>query len=391
MPKQAQLPALTGLRFVAALLVVVHHVMRHFRPGIVPTDAQDPVIAVLERLLYALLYEGGIAVDFFFVLSGFILTYNYVNQAGDQRVSGPGFYIARIARIYPAYIFSLFIAAGPFLWQNAQLSLLGQCRILFLNLTMTQSWTTSAYTWNDPAWSLSVEAFFYVSFPFLALYIGRLMPSHFPHALVACWLAICIAPLLCLAIGRTGLVSQGIALNTLFVNPVVRLPEFVFGMLLGRWFVLSGGVRELDRIFTTGIALIVCVVGLIIVFSYPALEYVPGLLAPCWGLLLLSATSTRGRTRIWRARLVVLLGEASYSLYLLHWPLWDWLTLLLGRPRVAPGSPVGWLLVLGYLALLIIASLGSYRYIEKPARQAIRSFSSTVVGRVGGARTRRAS
>ena len=115
MPKLVQLPALTGLRFVAALLVVVHHVMRHFRPGIVPTDAQDPVIAVFERLLYAVLYEGGIAVDFFFVLSGFILTYNYVNQAGGQRVSGPGFYIARIARIYPAYIFSLFVAAGPFL------------------------------------------------------------------------------------------------------------------------------------------------------------------------------------------------------------------------------------------------------------------------------------
>ena len=100
-----QLKPLTGLRFLAALLVVVHH----FGPYILTSPVSDPLrtLKVVERNI---IFTGMIGVDLFFVLSGFILAYTYLDGRGRLRGTRGQFWIARIARIYPIYVCAWVVA-----------------------------------------------------------------------------------------------------------------------------------------------------------------------------------------------------------------------------------------------------------------------------------------
>src|SRR5580704_11495728 len=157
-----RLNALTTLRFLAALHVVLFH-MRV--TGVLPGG---------PWWYQNFSSVGYIGVNLFFVLSGFILVYTYANTT----VSPRRFWQARFARIYPAYALSLLLSAPffffavryldiPFLAWSKQ-HLVAAC---VLTLTLLQSWfPEAALTWNAVCWSLSVEAFFYLAFPLLLLW-----------------------------------------------------------------------------------------------------------------------------------------------------------------------------------------------------------------------------
>jgi peptidoglycan/LPS O-acetylase OafA/YrhL len=170
-----EIRALTGLRIVAALLVVVFHIRGNLRNAF--PEFTDAVWPVLD--------SGLLGVDLFFALSGFVLTLNYVDAVG-VRLSRSGtarFLWARVARVWPAYAVTLLIAgiwhAGlPVIgWQDpvpvrdlSALSFLRQFGLVVL-------WTEGDYdrlTWNGPAWSVSAEALAYLVFPILALLLFRL-------------------------------------------------------------------------------------------------------------------------------------------------------------------------------------------------------------------------
>ncbi|MCY3003682.1 MAG: acyltransferase, partial [Planctomycetota bacterium] len=145
------LPALTGLRFVAAFAVFVEHSREAFG---IPIDG-------LQML-------GGVAVGFFFVLSGFILTYVYGSQL--ERRDVPRFWLARWARIWPLHVVCL--ALAMLLQPSHHVPHDGHAwAVLASHVALLQSWSTEG-DWtlalNGPAWSISVELFFYLSFPFLA-------------------------------------------------------------------------------------------------------------------------------------------------------------------------------------------------------------------------------
>ena len=155
--RRPHLRALTSLRFFAALLVLVFH-YRH----------------------KALIFSNGLsefgyeAVSFFFILSGFILTYTYTTPKG-LNVSVRDFLVTRIARIAPSYYLALALALPIFLVK-------GPWNAAPLVITMTQAWVpTSAMAWTAPAWSLSNEMFFYLCYPvfyWLALRI-KVVPFFF--------------------------------------------------------------------------------------------------------------------------------------------------------------------------------------------------------------------
>jgi peptidoglycan/LPS O-acetylase OafA/YrhL len=155
--RRPTLPALTGIRFFAAFYVVLFHsrpwLMSHFN---------------LPGSLITFLGNGYLAVALFFLLSGFILSYTYAGNVENGRQHAK-FWEPRFARIYPVYFLSLMLAL-PF--QRA-LPLTTKIAVL----AMVQAWNpfrrgwTGA--WNYPAWSLSVEAFFYLCFPFIQKRISR--------------------------------------------------------------------------------------------------------------------------------------------------------------------------------------------------------------------------
>ncbi|MBV9480654.1 MAG: acyltransferase [Acidobacteria bacterium] len=163
-----RLDALTSLRIFAALHVVLFH-MR-----------VTGILAGGPWVYQNFAGIGYIGVNFFFVLSGFILVYTYAGHSLNPRQ----FWQARFARIYPAYVLSLVISAPfffvavrhlnlPFFsWSKNHLLL-----ACILTVCLLQSWVPqAALTWNSVSWSLSVEAFFYSVFPSLAAYIKRLSP-----------------------------------------------------------------------------------------------------------------------------------------------------------------------------------------------------------------------
>src|SRR5215469_5949735 len=248
-----RLHTLTSLRFFAALHVVLFHMrVVSIVPG-GPWWYQN----------YASI--GFVGVNFFFVLSGFILVYTY---EGPQ-LSARNFWWARFARIYPAYLLSLILAAPfffsalrhldlPFFAWSKQHTLLA-CA---LTLGLLQSWVPEgALTWNSVCWSLSVEAFFYFVFPFFLLRSKRLSAAGLIVGLFALWGLSLSLTLGYVLVHPDGLANVNSTSTTLFwknvirFNPLVRLPEFLVGMLAGRLFLRATAGQNRSKELATPLVL----------------------------------------------------------------------------------------------------------------------------------------
>ncbi len=171
---KAFIKPLTGLRFAAAMLVVMHHLLH------IDVSSGHGVGCLLKKLASNFSSAGFVGVSFFFVLSGFILTYTYLGRPGQVGIKRRDFCVARLARVYPTYLFALVIAAVPFWrgWQPGGPNTACATPKVVTALTtplLLQAWTPCARAWwNAPGWSLSAEAFFYLLFPLLAVPIVRL-------------------------------------------------------------------------------------------------------------------------------------------------------------------------------------------------------------------------
>jgi peptidoglycan/LPS O-acetylase OafA/YrhL len=355
---------LTGLRFLAALLVVLYHV------GLASRLLMPPIVGI-----------GYVGVGFFFVLSGFILTYTYLDANGQLSRSRDAFWGARIARVYPVYLVAYIIAVLPFVWHHdprAHAILTG-----LSTLTLTQAWLPwSADAWNGPGWSLSCEAFFYLLFPVIAIPIARLSRRRLGLAVNLFWLAALAGPLLYIAWNPDGLHTWGWAdsawIRVVRFAPLIRLPEFLMGVALGRMFVIDYtdvSARGTARLSRMGLVPLIALVGICVVpCSGVPLPYIllhDGLLDPLFGLLIYGLAWNTGRVATCLAMpAMVALGEASYALYILHVPLRDWLGRLISAPTAGdPRCLVYWS---AYLCLCIAFALLTMRFVEQPARRAIR-------------------
>jgi peptidoglycan/LPS O-acetylase OafA/YrhL len=382
-PPLARLDGLTGLRFLAAIYVVVFH---YATPSLVNAPR-----AVLNVAL-----SGYVAVDFFFILSGFILAYNYLAPNGDLKTTKRQFWVARFARIYPAYALSFllilpFVAHDLLQTEPFKMALYHFGRSLGVVTVMQQGWLPWMSMWgNAPAWSLSVEAFFYLSFPLLAPLLGRLPLRACVPLLVGVWLLGMSAPAVRIAqdhasveyttmpgepswapataVERPWVATSDRAhalikddLSTMVV-PIFRLPEFIAGILLGR--LLLGSTpqqrRRAGRLVAPGLVAIVALLAVSDHIPKPLLRN--GLLAPLFCLVIFGMSGGGSwLERLLSKRAFLPLGEASYSAYILQNPIAQ----LLGFEG---GSLLGFL---GYLVVLIAASLLSFFKVETPIRKLV--------------------
>jgi peptidoglycan/LPS O-acetylase OafA/YrhL len=200
-PMRRNLPALTISRFFAAALVVIFHYPNK--------------LAIFPASISNFGYE---AVTFFFILSGFILTYNHATSAGLNLPLG-AFLRARLARIVPAYWLALLIAA-PFTLAGVLRS--GVDFDLGLVPLMLQSWKPHAsLLWNPPAWSLSNEMFFYAIYPITWTIWLRL---EWKKSIAISWALIVLAD-----VARWLLVSDS---DLAAYFPLLNLPQFLLGISL---------------------------------------------------------------------------------------------------------------------------------------------------------------
>lgn len=381
---RTQLAALTGLRFIAALAVVLDHYATVFIWWD-PAKSSPSAMTPAPRGWSQLLHGGGTGVDCFFVLSGFILAYTYATPAGTLRGSRRSFWVARIARIYPVFLVGLGLDTLLFFERSHHLGSL----LAGLGATplLLQAWIPSLNTWNSwnpPGWSLSVEAFFYLLFPFILVGLaGRSRRILWASAVAAVIILAAVPAVLIYLVDMWRPLFGWTLDQVLYYNPLMRLPEFTLGVSLGLLYVGGHGhlgthntsvTSPLTRITRWDVILVT--LGLAVAgaqfLPLPTQYPISAVAAPIFAVaifLVASRQSVISSMLSWRG--CVWLGEVSYGIYILHVPIWGWLTLVgLTLLHLAPAAPV--LLPLYFASVLALAGL-SYRFIERPARKAIRA------------------
>jgi peptidoglycan/LPS O-acetylase OafA/YrhL len=352
----ASLAPLTTVRFLAAFSVVMFHF-------------GGDLLAHLPRAAQLVFERGYVSVSFFFVLSGFILAYTYF---ADGRTLAPrAFYRARFARIYPVYLLG-FVLQGFAFGGNMPASIGTLAMTAGLNLLLLQSWVVTLIPeWNVPAWSLSTEAFFYLIFPLAGLFILKLRQW---QALVLCLVLTTLAFAPCV-IDLTPLQGRPTAhqLDLIGCSPLLRSLEFLIGVLVGRMYLRMKSVEW------GNILALLATAAILATFygssSQPLELWREKALIPLFALSILGLANCKGRLWQWLSLpWLVVLGEASYALYILHWPLYNIAmsvrSSLLRLPSNDPHPGSRFFLI--YLVSAIGISVFVLKKIELPARAYLR-------------------
>jgi peptidoglycan/LPS O-acetylase OafA/YrhL len=352
--RMPQLKALTSVRAFAALYVGLYHMVQP---------------RVQWGALNTFMSAGYISVSFFFVLSGFILTYTHGLEYAAGKGDKKQFWVARFARVYPIYfaitLWSGYIGRAAF-HQRAHIF------AFVADLLMLQAWSIRMVSFfNVAAWSLSVEAFFYLLFPFIVL---RLRPRSLKTGLLV--FAGCYAA--CLAIASVGVIVDPIpgwddrlagaagAHHFLFAlrrYPFLQLPEFACGIALGWIYLQSNVSRRFGQV-----ALWTGLIGLMIALALS--EHLPfellhnGLLLPLFALLVIGMTQRNIVSTALGAAPFLLLGEASYSFYLLHFNFSEICASEFGWKMDIPG-------LLPRMLILVPLCICLHLWVERPARRMV--------------------
>ncbi|GIF37248.1 acyltransferase family protein [Actinoplanes xinjiangensis] len=356
-----QIKALTGVRAVAAIGVVISH---------------SGVPASLPEHLDKIAKWGYIGVPMFFMLSGVVLAYNYPDLAGWEGRRTVRFYVARIARVMPLY-WAVIAYCAAYYW------ILGRDQhgwALLQNIFAVQTWSGDLAVaqghYNGPGWSIGVEMFFYLLFPFLIPAVARLARRHGPRGLIvligamtlivfALWAAFYLT-------GRADLpaADPGSAHRWLYRNPVCYLPLFVCGMAIA--FLIPHTAHWTTRRHHAIQTFVFCYVFGLAAFRGTG----PGWGTASFGLLFVIpfalALTSLAAGRGWMARLLsttpmVRLGVASYALYITH----RWLIHHMPTSEyIKTGQGlVPYAALFVTVALLLLIAEGAHQYIEEPARR----------------------
>lgn len=361
--RRPELQSLTGLRFLAALLVLAYHALFSF-PAASSGIHPGPVRSVLG--------SGYVGVNLFFVLSGFVLAYTYVDR-GVMTTAPLSFWRARFARVYPMHVVGLLFALPLYAmaWRANRVAdalvVREMARQLAITGALVQAWLPAdVFDLNGPSWSLSVEAFFYACFPLLVRALGRLRTPGLAVVLAVAG-AGGVVPALALGSHAVGVETASQTDLVLLFDPAARLPDFVVGVTAGLLF-LRRSPPDRGRAPWLAVAL-ACTVAIVAVLAQserlPFLLLHGGLLDPLWAVLVfsLACCGGGGRGGLGRAPLVVL-GRASYSLYVIHKPLYYWLARWTGA---GPAPSRGF--VSAYLAASVALSLALWWGLEEPLRR----------------------
>lgn len=357
-----QLPSLTGLRIVAAMWVLVHHFS-----GVI--FGYLPILSFLEPVAA----RGGVGVDLFFILSGFILAHTYMAKFQRQLdIKGClRFLRLRIARVYPVHIVTLItagaLAAGAGLLGMSSGSDDMSLGAFVQNLFLVQAWFGQPYSWNAVAWSVSAEWFAYLLFPIAAVFVAKVR-----NFVVAC--VGVLVPIAAYAALTTFVFSESLADRP--DNVLLRISaSFLAGCFLYRVFEQTRPRPGVWRWLTP-----------LAVLAIVALCYVDGLrtfaVLPFLCLLILGLANGGSALHVLLSTPVFVLGgHVSYSFYMIHGQILSVARALLPEPDAAPAWPIGLALLSATVAVVFFTAWLLYRAVEEPSRKMIRGKAGSASGR----------
>ncbi len=334
-----ELRALTGVRGIAAWFVVFYHIRLSIAGLPVPV-----------RDVFA---KGYLAVDFFFLLSGFVIWLTWSERIGTGGFASiPRFLQKRLARIWPLHL--VMLAAAVVLALVLRATGRADPQFVFaelpLHVLLLQNWGfTHELRWNDPAWSISTEFGAYLLFPLLVIAVDwRRLPS---AALLAIAAALLVTLHLTMHADKLGADISRFGLLRCLV-------EFTTGSIVcALWLRWRTEPRAIPGVIMLTVGLNVCWVT-----GAPETLIVPALFASI--LMALALTAGR-RGNPLEGRMVHYLGEISYATYLSHFILWKAFKLALVSDATA--VPAGRIAL--YLGLVLASSVVLYHLIERPAQR----------------------
>lgn len=366
-----EIRALTGLRIVAAVWVVLFH----FRP-LLYQAAPD-----FTEALAPVLNCGAQGVDLFFILSGFVLTWNYIDRMGPgwSTRATLHFLWLRLARVWPVYLVTLHLAA---LWliftlnvghvppeDTSQYTATSYFRQLFLMQLWFQPYFDGS-SWDGPAWSISAEWLAYLLFGVLIVVIFRVARATRARGLVLLAVAATLPPIVLLMV--TGH----------FYTPWSWLPRIVMQFTAGA--LACAAVRKLDLTdrARTGagwlsLGLIAAIVGLLYFFDAHPMNTVGDaggivdiLFVP---LVVALAVGVGSLPALLSTRVLVYGGQISFGLYMVHelvHTAWIW---TVKQFDLTLSSDIwGKLTLLGLLGIAVVGGVVLYHVVEEPARRWMR-------------------
>jgi peptidoglycan/LPS O-acetylase OafA/YrhL len=369
--RTGEIKALSGLRIVAAVWVVLFH----FRPLL--AEAAPGFRSALAPVLDC----GAQGVDLFFILSGFVLTWNYLDRMGDSWSwrSTLHFLWLRLSRVWPVYLVTMHLAAvwiiftlnvGHVPSEDAdQLTAVNYVRQVLLVQLWSQPYFDGS-SWDGPAWSISAEWLAYLLFGGLVLVIFRIARATRARGLIYLAVAASLPPvLLLMATGQ-------------FYTPWSWLPRIVMQFTAGA--LVCAAVRKLkptDRARRgagyLSLLLAAAIVGILYLLDahpvptiYDSAGLVDVLFVP---LVLTLAIGVGTLPALLSLRPVVYLGHISFSLYMVHelvHTAWNWTVMQFG---LRLGTDLaGKATLVGLLAVALVGAAVLYHVVEEPARRWMR-------------------
>jgi len=402
--RRPDVPALTGLRFLAAFAVLLAH-------GLAATVANN---APPEGAVYWLMQASGFGMTLFFVLSGFVIHYNY---AGLVTVGGPrgiaAFLWARFARLYPLFLLMMLVYVlvsqrHVAYWTGRPEEINAIFQALPYFLLSIQSWIYKLIDGgtlidairggSPPTWSISTEWFFYLAYPLIAWLILRARAPAIILLVVGLWCVLWTSfstglydhspQIDAWAVGRFGPIAgvqnheDSFVRWLLYVSPYLRIGEFVLGAMTAQLYIALQRRDVTRRENTLGGALFWAAALSVLLVAY--LEYSPDVpttifrkmnmnfaLAPSVALLVFCAARYQSAaSRLLTSRPALALGEASYSIYLVHSIVLISAVKLTGS--VVHGTAYNVVELIVLMAIVVAISLLLYAYYEAPARSWLR-------------------
>jgi peptidoglycan/LPS O-acetylase OafA/YrhL len=402
--RRQDVPALTGLRFLAAFSVLLAH-------GLSATVANSEAP---QGAVYWLMTASGFGMTLFFVLSGFVIHYNYAGLVTAGGLRGVGAFLwARFARLYPLFLLMMLIYVlvsqrHVAYWTGHPEQINSILQALPYFLLSIQSWIYKIIDGGSlidairggspPTWSISTEWFFYFAYPFVAWLILRARSPAVVVIVAGLW---CVAwttlstslydrspQIDAWAVARFGSVAgmqneqDSFVRWLLYASPYLRVGEFVLGVIAAQLYVAlrSSKVTRVENALGGTVFLAAAVS--VLVINY--LEYSPAgaltifrkmnmnfALAPSVALLVFCAARYQNvASRLLTSGPAIALGEASYSIYLVHSIVLISAVKLTGGAEHGVAYNVVKLIVL--MAIVVAISLLLYAYYEAPARRWLR-------------------
>lgn len=339
---------LTFPRFLAAIAIVIFHFGREVYPF--NTDLFAPIFN-----------RANLGVSFFFFLSGFVMILAYGN---NEKILFSSYFRNRLARIYPLYFFSLLLTCAVFVFLDYPVGTFS----FFNSVLLVQAWNPQiVMDLNYPGWSISVEFFFYLLFPFL---FNRLFSKHSlgKTALVTIlvWILSQLIINLILESSFLNLKDNRQLSNFVHYSPILHLNEFLLGIVGSLFFIKikdSWG-KKLDLL-----AVVFFLVTLIILYNGLPINSHNGALAIIFiPIIIILSLNTGYITKLFKNKVLVFLGEISFGVYILQVPIFLIVEIGLNWMGIYDKNYNFWI----GLICLLISSIISFLVIEKPIGSLIR-------------------